>query len=232
MARNLTKIVEDRIRTWEHASSKNRFTIVKGKKLPVISISREFGGRGAALAKLIGEKTGLKVWDDELLQAIADELGSNEEFLATLDERRREFVEDAVLGFLKNKNTNTNYLRTLIKVVKEIEEHGNSIIVGRGAAFISEHPKSFHLRIVSPLKTRIAGYAKRENIPENKAEEIIRKKDDERAEFVKSNFKRNVSDAATYDLVLNSGTFSLEHMMYIISRSYEYKTDSELEILN
>jgi len=232
MSKNLTKIVEERIRAWEHTSSKNRLTIVEGKKMPLITISREFGGRGAVLARLIGEKAGLKVWDDELLQAIADELGSNEEFLSTLDERRREFVEDAVLGFLKNKNTNTNYLRTLIKVVREIEDHGNAIIVGRGATYICEHPKTFHIRLTSPLKARIDGYANRENISKKKAEQIIRTRDIERAEFVKSNFKRDVSDAAAYDIVLNSSTFSLEEMMNIIAMPYHFKTKVELEILN
>jgi len=232
MPNKLTKIVEDRIKAWELESSVKRISTVLGKKLPIITISREFGGRGAALAELLGKKTGLKVWNKDLLLAIADELGSNEEFLQTLDERRREFVEDAVLGFLKNKNTNVNYIRTLIRVVKTIEEHGNAIIVGRGANFICEVPESLHLRVVSPFKKRVSGYAKRKNITETEASRIVKEKDAERSEFVRYNFKRDISSASDYDVFLNSDTYSLEDMMAILLKAYYFKIGRELAILN
>ncbi|MGF1669300.1 MAG: cytidylate kinase-like family protein, partial [Balneolaceae bacterium] len=164
MSSKLTKIVEDRIKSWEHSSSLKKVSTQKKKLFPVITISREYGAKGAALADIIGKKVGFKIWNRELLQTIAEELGSDEQFLKTLDERRREMVEDAVLGFLQNINTNVNYLRTLIRVVKTIEEHGNAIIVGRGANYICENPHSFHVRLVSPLKKIADDIARKEKM--------------------------------------------------------------------
>ncbi len=232
MEEKLTKIVEERITSWEHQSAAKKISTPADKSYPVITISRDFGGRGAALATLIGEKVGFKVWNDELIEAVADHLGSDEEFIKSLDERRREMVEDAVLGFLKNVNTNVNYIRSLKRVVRTIEAHGNAIIVGRGSNYICENPGSFHVRVVATLKNRVAGFAKRENITKNEARSQIKKKDSERAEFVEFNFKKDVTEASDYDITLNSGTFSLDDMMSIVINAYEKKSGRQLKILN
>lgn len=233
MAKILHKIIDEQIKSWELESSfKNKIIAPKGKQFPVITISREFGARGAALAALIGEKIGFKVWDRDILQAIAEKLGSNQKYLKSLDESRRVLIEDVVVGFMKKADTNVNYLRTLNRLIRTVEYHGNAIIVGRGANYICKNPHSFHLRIVSPIEKRANDYAVREKISKDEAHSIIQKTDAERAEFVRYHFKRDVSRASDYDLVLNSGTFSLQDMMSIVIESYEQKSGYTLEIIN
>jgi cytidylate kinase len=231
MPSTLTKIVEDRIKAWELEKLRKKRFVTQNEVLPVITISREFGSRGAALAEWIGERTGFKVWDREILQAIADEHGSNHNLLETLDENRRELIEDAILGLLQNVNTNVNYLRTLIKLVKTIEEHGNAIIVGRGSNYICEDPRSFHVRVVSPVKTRAAEYAERKGLKINEALADIERIDKERADFVSYNFKKSVNNSSDYDIILNSGTLNLDAMMNIVVEAYRHKTGRTPEIL-
>lgn len=222
MGRKVTKIIEDQFKTWRHQNRSIR-TPSQKKHYPIITVSREFGALGAALANVLGERVGFKVWDKELLQAIAKELGSDEKFLESIDERRRKPVEDAVLGFMKNKNTNVNYLLSLVRVVHTIEDFGSSIIVGRGAGYICQNDKSFHIRVVSPLKTRIIGYANREHISKDEAYEIIQEKDAERADFIHYSFNKDVTNPSDYDLLLNSATYDLEEMADIAQKAYETK---------
>lgn len=232
MAKILHKIIDEQIKSWEiENSGKNKIVSPKGKPFPVITISREFGARGAALANLIGEKTGFKVWDKNLLEAIADKLGSNQKYLKILDENRRELIEDMVVGFMTNIKTNVDYYRTLNSVVRTIEENGNAVIVGRGANYICKKPESFHVRVVCPLEKRIREYSQRENITAEEAESIIHKIDKERSEFVRYYFKKNVSQSSDYDLLLNSGTFGLQEMMQIFIEAYEQKSGLKLEIV-
>lgn len=232
MTKIIHKILEEQIKTWEHKSSnREKIATPEGQPFPVITISREFGARGAALAVLLGEKTGFKVWDRNILQTIADRLGSNEKFVEALDESRREMIEDTVVGFMNRASTNVNYLRTLNSVIKMIEQRGNAIIVGRGAIFICRNPHSFHLRIVSPLEKRAVDYASRKEITKKEALSIIKQTDEERAEFVRYYFKKNVAEPSEYDLVLNSGTFSLPEMMGIVVEAYEHKSGFKLEML-
>jgi len=230
MAKKVSQIVDRQIKAWSYQSTVDRPPDGKATKYPVITISREFGARGAALALLLGEKSGFQVWDKELLQAIAEDLGSDEKFLETLDERRQQEVEDTVAAFVNDIYTNVNYLRSLIRVVKIIEEHGKGLIVGRGANNICQNQSSFHVRLVCPLKTRITRYAKKQNISQEEARNIIKQKDQERADFIKRNFYKEVSNSSEYDMILNSGTFTLDQMAEMVMDAYEKKTGQNIVI--
>lgn len=232
MAKTLHKIIEDQIKTWEIQGSENRkMTSSKGAPFPVITISREFGAMGAALANLIGEKTGFKVWDRNIMQAISEKLGSDQKYLEALDENPRELIEDLVVGFMTNVNTNVDYFRTLSRLIRTVEQNGNAIIVGRGGNYICKMSESFHIRIVCPLDKRIREYSGREGITKEKAESFIVKKDQERSEFVNFYFKKNVSESSDYDLILNSGTYSLQEMMQITIKAYELKSGLKLDYI-
>ena len=119
---------------------------------PVITISREFGASGRSLAKELGRRIGFKVWDRELLSAISKEAGADERFLASLDERRRKLIDDALYGsFMGSKHSNTHYFRSLMQVVHTIGAHGKSIIVGRGSNYIVDSAAALRVRVVLPI---------------------------------------------------------------------------------
>lgn len=233
MANILNKIINEQIKTWEHNNSgKRKIISPREESLPIITISREFGALGATLANLMGDKIGFKVWDQNILSEMAEQLGSNEKTVEEIDENHRELIEDMVAGFMKNVNTNVSYLRSLKKVVISIENRGNTIIVGRGANYICKKPNSLHVRIVSPLENRVVDYAERKGIDKEEALSIIKRTDAEREAFVQYYFKKDISKSSDYDLILNSGTFSLEQMMSLVIEAYEKKTNNKLKILN
>jgi CMP/dCMP kinase len=224
MAKKIEKIIEEQFQTWRHGHDHAKLKSSKKKVFPIITISREFGARGAALASYLESKIGFKMWDKDLIRSIAKEIGGGVRSVETLDERHQQMMQDTVTGFLMNIPTNVTYLRSLIRVVKTIEGFGKSIIVGRGANYICQNPDALHVRVVSPLNLRIAEYAKRENLSQNEARLIIEKKDREREEFIKQNFHKNVANSADYDLILNSETFSMVQMAELVISAYEKKT--------
>lgn len=231
MAKTLHKLLNDQIKTWELENLlENKLRTPKGDPYPVITISREFGARGAALAGLIGEKIGFQVWDKDILQTIATKLGSSQKYLGTIDENRRDLFGDVVLGLMKNVNTNVNYLRSLNRLIRTIEHHGNAVIVGRGANYICRKPQSLHIRVVSSLEKRAIGYASREGLTRSEAESMIKKIDKERSEFIRFHFGKNVSEPSDYDLVLNSGVYSLEQMLGIVTEAYRQKNNLKLKL--
>ncbi len=227
MAKVLHKIIEEKIKTWEIDNISKTPRTPKGNPFPVITISREFGALGAALANHMGDKLGFKTWDKDILKAISEKLGSDKKYLESLDENRRETIEDVIVGFLK-PSTNAGYIRTLNQVVRSLEEHGNGIIVGRGANYICTDPKAFHLRVVSPLPVRTRHIAEQQGISKGEAQALITKKDQERAGFINHHFKKDVANASDYDLILNSSVYSLDEMMKIAMLAYEKKTGLKL----
>ncbi|WP_457651927.1 cytidylate kinase-like family protein [Rhodocaloribacter sp.] len=228
MARRFEQIIEDQIKLWER-SSVGRAR--RERPHPVITISRAFGTRGAALAEMLGRRTGFTVWDQELVQAIAEEAGGDERLMRSLDERHRKAIDDAVRGALMGSpHTNTQYLRALMRVVQTIAHHGNAIIVGRGANYILAPRDRLAVRLVCPLDECVRRYAERENLDEETARRKIVEMDAVRAEFVRHNFKRDVTDPADYDLVLNAATFDLDAITNLVLEAYTLKTGVELPV--
>lgn len=231
MAIRVSQIVDKQIKVWNHRNEK---LLEQGREeiqYPVITISREFGALGAALATKLGELTTFEVWDKELMEAIAEDLDSDIKLLETLDERRQQDIEDAVSGFMSDISTNVHYIRSLIRVVKTIEEHGRSIIVGRGANYICEKENSFHIRVVSPFKTRVVQYAERNNMEKAKARKLIEQKDQERAEFSRRYFYKDHSTPSDYDLIINSGKFTIDQMADLVIDAYEMKMGHKIEFV-
>jgi CMP/dCMP kinase len=230
MSNKVVQIIEEQINAWRHSNTIASQRAPEKKSYPLITISREFGAQGAVLAAHLGKMMGFKVWDKDLLQAIAKEIGGGIRTIEVLDERRQQTVEDTVSGFLMNIPTNMNYLRSLIRVIKTIDEYGNSIIVGRAANFICKNSKSLHIRVICPLNKRVLDYAKKMNLTQPEAREIIERKDREREDFVNQNFHKDINSPVNYDLILNSGGFTVDQMSSIILQAYENKTGMKVKI--
>ena len=134
-AHNILQIVERQCRLW--GLQQETQCIEAEDSFPVITVSRQFGARGEALARLIGERIGFTVWDAELVHTVAEETGASEAILKSLDEHHRKMIEDAIEGALMGgKYMHSEYLRRLMKLIHTIHSHGNSVIVGRGAQYI------------------------------------------------------------------------------------------------
>lgn len=228
--RKAAQIIEEQILDWKHRHSTTSSRAPKKYKYPIITISREFGAKGAVFASYLARKIGFKVWDKELLQAITNEVGGGLKTVEMVDERRRKPVHDTVSGYFHNIPTNITYMRSLNRVVDSIEEFGNSIIVGRGANYICKNPKALHIRIVSPLKARIENYSKIEKVSFVDAKKIIETKDRERREFINLNFHRDINDASDYDLVINANSFTMDELAAIVIETYEKKAGVNVKV--
>ena len=83
----IDQLISEQVLTWSKREELSEKSKEKPGDWPVISISREFGARGRSLARELKKRIGFNVWDNELLSAIAEEAGSDERFLSSLDEQ-------------------------------------------------------------------------------------------------------------------------------------------------
>ncbi len=99
-----------------------------------IAISREAGVDAGDYARAIGEQLGWPVWDRELLELIANRLGSNVNALESLDERHISWIQESMEAFLQLHSVNQHaFVRHLRESMADLAARGNCIIVGRGA---------------------------------------------------------------------------------------------------
>lgn len=221
-ARNILHLVDRQCRLWELQHEARQLRTVE--PWPVITVSREFGARGEGMARLLGSRIGFEVWDDELVHAIAEEAGANETLLKSLDENRRREIADSIEGALMGgQHMNSEYMRRLLKLFHTLQSHGRSIIVGRGAEYVLAPADVLRVRIVCPLDVRVRGYAERQGLDEDRARQLVRRADRERAAYVRQNFQRDIADASAYDLIVNSGTYTLEAIGDVVLEAYGAK---------
>lgn len=229
---NIDRIISEQVLSWATREAKAKRNLATLEAWPVITISREFGARGRSLAKKMGRLIGFKVWDKELLSAIAEEAGADERFLASLDERRRKMIDDTLYSSLMgSKLSNTHYFRSLLRVVHTIGAHGKSIIVGRGSNYIIKSSTALCVRIVCPIKERVSYIAERDGISEKDAQRLIKARDTERNDFILHYFKRDTGSSHDFDLVLNSGVFNIDQLVDLMLLAYEKKVGKVLPLM-
>ena len=217
----LTHIVEQQCRRWELLRKERQR---EAAVWPVITISREFGAQGEAVGRIIAERTGFALWDKELVHELAEETGANEAILASLDEHRRTDIMDSINGALMGGvYMKSEYVRRLTALVQTVADHGSGIIIGRGAAIILDDEPALRVRVICPFDERAHAYAERQGIDEKRARSKLSKEDKDRAHFVRKNLLRDTTDPANYDLIVNTGSLTLEQAADVILSAYEIK---------
>src|SRR5262249_33011581 len=88
----MSEAVEQALRHWQQAS---RRAIDGGfaPAEPTIAISRQAGTRGPDIARAVGQRLGWPVYDRELLELIASELGLRTQLVESVDERVSGWIE-------------------------------------------------------------------------------------------------------------------------------------------
>jgi cytidylate kinase len=195
------------------------------KQVPpiTIAISRQAGSRGADIARAVGARLGWPVYDHELLSRIAAEKGLNERLLHSFDERCPHWLQDILDGFsTEYRPTEHTYLKQLVKLVASLGEVGHCVIVGRGAGHVLPAETTLRVRVVAPRAMRVAKTEKWLGVQRAEAERWVDRTDAERTRFIVEHFNKNPDDALLYDVILNSGRYSLEECTDLIVQAAKY----------
>lgn len=177
---------------------------------PTITISREFGCEAYPVAErlqeLLEKKTGEKwvVMDKKLLEEVARNHNLSEELLQGLGEKMR-FLEEMMATFTPRWKTEKDYYRLLCRQIVSLADQGNVIIVGRGAAFITQSMKNCrHFRLFASPEFKARSIAKRLGISAEEAGDLVARKQQQRDKFIRDFLDRDARDLSVYNLVFNN----------------------------
>jgi cytidylate kinase len=185
-------------------------------KVRIITVEREYGSGGAAIAERLAKHLGWTLWDRDLTAEIARVAKVTHEAACRCDER-----VDPLLSRLFRVYARGSYERTLPvsesqhfnadtmvamlhKVIEEAASRGECVIVGRGAPYILRHrPEAFHVFIYAPVEEKIR---RLKNIgqSEHEARRLVEEVDRERAAFITHYFGKEWPHRALYNLMINS----------------------------
>ena len=191
---------------------------------PYLLISREKGAGGSAVGQLAGKRLGWQVFDNEIVDAIAQRARVRRELVESLDERDRETIRDAVEGLLHPQPMETSgYLANLHEIFLTLGHQGDVVIVGRGAHFILPSQFGLRVRMVAPVEVRVRRIASGDKMSLKAARLAVEKSDRERATLARRQYGQNVADPANQDLTINTAELSVESATEIVLAALQRK---------
>ena len=207
----------------QHGFQGDRAPAPPGSGVPAaltVALSREAGARGSTIARRAGRKLGWQVYDQELLEYMAQDPTVIQGMMAALKPAALAWVEGNLERLLRAENVSQHPpVINLARVILTLGVQGGVVLIGRGAGCILPRESTLHVRIIAALEDRIAYMAQWLRLTAEEAAERVRLRDERRAEFVETHFGRQPGDVYQYDLLLNSGVLGEEVCADLIARA-------------
>ena len=179
----------------------------------IVTISRQLGSLGHAVAQAVAERLGYRLVWRELINQAALRAGAPEAGLAMIDDL-------GLLGLRPSPLACQAYRDAVKQVLEELAAQGRVVILGRaGQVLLRQTPHTFHVRVIAPLQLRASRVAARENISIESALARIEASDRARRNYLKRCYHANWNDPELYDLIINTEHVTVGEAAALISQS-------------
>src|SRR5204863_2190937 len=116
----------------------------------IITISRQIGAGETTVAPAVAERLGWECMDHKILDRQVEETGIELPFVVHHDERA-----PGLLEAWRHPKESEIYFQALQRIMAEIAEKGNVVVVGRGGNFLIDRTDALHVRLVADMSCRI-----------------------------------------------------------------------------
>lgn len=193
----------------------------------IICIGRQFGSGGHEIALRTGTKTGLKVYDEEMITLACGKGEVREEILRPEDERP---VNPFLFRTMHEGNEKVNRTKPAgdvlfdlqSMVIKDLAKAGDCIIVGRCADAVlkQEEIDVLSVFIQAPFDQRVKRKMELENLPLGKTVKLVTRTDRHRKKYYESHTGNEWGAGSTYDLLFDTGTMTFDEVADQIVTEY------------
>ena len=182
----------------------------------IITIAREYGSGGRYIGRLVAEKLGLKFYDKEFIQKLAQKTGLSEEYIEN-SEQKREVLDNINNGYYAGMNNADELYVHEANLIKEIAKKESCVIIGRCADFVLKDRKDVtKIFIYNDMDSKIKRATKYYGLDKQKAEKEITKINKLRANHYKYYTDLEWDDHSHYDLCINSDALGVEKSAELI----------------
>lgn len=184
--------------------------------MAVITISRLFGAGGMTLAGKLAPALGYEIANEEVIEMLTEMASVSEEGIRSF-EGEEAFSADQNPGPVSKRGVlerifnpkrkymdGQQYMNLLNRIIPQIAEKGNVIIVGRGAQFIlKDYPNACHLLLVADAAHRVNFLRDEYQLTIIEAEQAIARQYKRRKKLMRLLHNENFDEPRHYDLTLN-----------------------------
>jgi cytidylate kinase len=182
----------------------------------VVTVAREYGSGGAAIASALAARLGYRLLDRGLIARIAEAARIDPDLAERLDEHVDPWVKrlgrtlwyggfEAVAVVDENDVVDADRLAVLGgRIIEEAAAAGDCVIVGRGGqCLLRGRPDVLHTFVYAPRELRLSRLRARLG-PGADLERIVDETDHERAAYIRRHFGENWLDLRLYQLLVNA----------------------------
>ena len=195
----------------------------------IVTISREFGSGGKEIAKRLADELGYAYYDSEIIKLLAKETNMSEEYIENISERG---VYPYAFQFAKSfamysamQNNQTEILVKQAKILKQIAQKGNSIIVGRGADTILKDYNPMKIFVYADLESKINRCKQKakedENLTDKELEKKIKNIDKNRKELNNLISNAEWGKKENYNLCINTSNIEIKSIVPSVAKYIE-----------
>lgn len=194
----------------------------------VITISREFGSGGREIGQTLAERLGIDFYDKELISLAAKESGVDPILFERIDEHAANSLLYSLsmgmfnlgqTGFSTRDQISVNDQLYLLQheIIKKLAEKP-CVIVGRCADYVlKDRDNCINIFIHADIDYRIKRAVKIHELPEAKAENIVRKTDKTRSNYYQFYTEHKWGLAENYHLSINSSKLAKEQILDVLT---------------
>ena len=199
----------------------------------IITIGRQFGSGGKQIGEALAEKMNIPFYDKELLKEAAKNSGICEEIFDSFDEKpTNSFLYSLVmdpysLGFGSSTELPLNhkvFLAAFDTIKNLAEKDGSCVFVGRCADYaLRDLDNVVNIFLYAYMDDRTARIAKKYNISESKAKDMIKKEDKARASYYNYYTSKRWGEMKGYDICINTSKYGIDKtidLLYDIVNNY------------
>ena len=191
-----------------------------------ITIARGFGSGGKTIGRLLAERLDVDYYDNDLIRLASEESGINIELFGKADERvktnlfkryNRSYGNKLIPPDSDEFVSNDNLFNYQAKIIRELAEKQNCIIIGRcGDYILKDNPHVLRLFVYADRKTCIKNVTDLFGVHPKEANERIISLDRARSAYYKYYTGKNWEDVSNYDLCINTSKIGFDKAVDII----------------
>ena len=200
----------------------------------IITIARQYGSGGHDIGEKLAEELKIPFYDKELLERAAKDSGFCQEIFENYDEKpTNSFLYSLVMDTYSMGHStaafaemplNHKIFLAQFNAIKDIAKEGPCVIVGRCADYaLADFPNVVNVYLYADMQSRIARIARRHDVTDAKAKDLIQKTDKGRASYYNYYTNKKWGEATGYDLCLNTSSLGIDVSINIIREFVSYK---------
>lgn len=190
----------------------------------IITVNRESGSSGREIARLLGKKLNLKVYDKGVLEALTEKFKLNEKEIERIKAQKLSLWDD-ICQFYRQFDTNEGrqyqsefrkvtsreLYSTERQIMQNLAQKESCIIVGRVAFHIfKDYPDALRVFVYADRDIRIKRLAAHENISLEESARLVDETDKARERFTRNFAGVTRYDVRNYDLAIDVGDYTTE----------------------